>query len=200
MKNVCTFVSAALFAIVLAIPTTSFAHCDSIAGPVVRDARVALNSGQLSPVLKWIRAVDEPELSAVFSRAISVRKSGGDAAELADQFFLETAVRLHRASEGEPYTGLKPASAADEPAPAIVDAALRANSFDRVADSVTSSIRVELDKRIEALQRTRAHAGDSPALGREYVRSYVELVHYIERLQSSGASHESTEDRLHAEH
>ena len=198
MKSMYNLVSAALLAVVLAVPIASWAHCDSVAGPVAKDVKLALELGQVSPVLKWIRAADEPELRAAFDRAISVRKNGPEAASLADQFFLETAVRLHRASEGEPYTGLKPASAADEPAPAIVDAALRTNSFEAVTDSVTSGIRTELDKRIEALKRARAHAGDSPAQGREYVRNYVELVHYIERLQSSATSHESTEG--HAGH
>ena len=200
MKTTYLVVCAVLLAVVLASPTISWAHCDSVAGSVARDVKLALESGHVSPVLKWIRAADEPELRAVFNRAISVRKSGAEAASLADQFFLETAIRLHRASEGEPYTGIKPASAADEPAPAMVDAALRANSFEAVTDSVASGIRAEVDKRIEALKRARAHAEDNPLLGREYVRSYVDLVHYIERLQSAATSHESLDGQPHAEH
>jgi hypothetical protein len=191
---------AVLLAVVLAAPTVSWAHCDSVAGPVAKDVKLALESGNVSPVLKWIRTADEPELRAVFNRAISVRRSGAEAASLADQFFLETAIRLHRASEGEPYTGIKPASAANEPAPAMVDAALRANSFDGLTESAASAIKMEVDKRIEALKRARAHAEDSPALGREYVRSYVELVHYLERLQSLATSHESAEGQPHAAH
>ena len=69
-----------LLAVVLAVPTVSWAHCDSVAGPVARDVKLALESGHVSPVLKWIRAADEPELRAVFNRAISVRGSGAEAA------------------------------------------------------------------------------------------------------------------------
>ncbi len=184
---------------ILLMTAVSFAHCDSVAGPVAKDVKLALESGQLSPVLKWIRASDEPELRAAFHRAMAVRKSGPEAANLADQFFLETAVRLHRASEGEPYTGLKPASAAEEPAPAMVDKALKNNSFKGVADSVTTGIKAELDRRIEALQQAKAHADESPVRGREYVRRYVELVHYIERLQSIPGPHDSKEAELHAD-
>ena len=54
---------------------------------------------------------DEPEGRAVFDKALAVRVLGGTAKELADQFFFETVVRLHRRSEGEPYTGLKPQAA-----------------------------------------------------------------------------------------
>jgi hypothetical protein len=200
MKTTYLVVCALLLAVVLAVPTVSWAHCDSVAGPVATDVKLALQSGNVSPVLKWIRAADEPELRAVFNRAISVRRSGAEAASLADQFFLETAIRLHRASEGEPYTGVKPASAVDEPVPVMVDAALRANSFDALTDSVASAMKTEVDKRIEALKRARAHADDSPALGREYVRSYVELVHYLEHLQSLARSNDSTDGQPHAEH
>lgn len=190
---------AALCVAVLLFPARSFAHCDSVAGPVAKDVKRALESGQVSPVLKWIRAANEPELRAAFDRAVVVRKSGAEAASLADQFFLETAVRLHRASEGAQYSGLKPASAADEPAPAIVDAALRNGSFQPVIDSVVSDIRKVLGKRIEALEHARAHADVTHALGREYVKAYVELVHYVERLQSSSEGHGHAESERHAE-
>jgi hypothetical protein len=174
-----------LLLLVLLFPVLSFAHCDSVAGPVAKDVEKALTSGDLSPVLKWIRPSDESELRSAFQRAMTVRNGGKDAAALADQFFLETAVRLHRASEGEPYTGLKPASAAEEPAPAMIDGALKTNSFSQVEDSVIADLRTQLHAKISRLQQVGNRAGDSVAHGREYVRTYVELIHYIERLQKA---------------
>lgn len=185
-------------AVLLAIPIQSLAHCDSVAGPVAKDVKLALESGKLDPVVKWIRAADEPELRTVFNSVIKVRRSGGEAASLADHYFLETAVRLHRASEGEPYTGLKPAAAVEEPAPAMVDEAIRTYSFKTLSDSVSSSIREELDRRIEMLKGARAHVNESPARGREYVRSYIELVHYIEYLQTPTQKHDLVPTRSHA--
>ncbi len=181
--------------LVLFVPILSYAHCDSVAGPVAKDVQKAIESGDLSPVLKWIRPSDEPELRSVFERALVVRNSGSEAAAVADQLFLETAVRLHRASEGEPYTGLKPASAVEEPAPALVDAALKTNALVGVEQPVLSEIQAALRARISRLEQTRAHAAESVAQGREYVRAYVELVHYIERLQTASASH--SESHVH---
>ena len=184
-----------LLAIFLLVPILSYAHCDSVAGPVAKDVQMALGSGDLSPVLKWIRPSDEPELRSVFERTMVVRKSGKEAAAVADQLFLETAVRLHRTSEGEPYTGLKPASAAEEPAPALVDAALKTNALAQVEAPVLSEIQAALRARISRLEQARAHAGDSVAQGREYVRAYVELVHYIEGLQTASPGH--SESHVH---
>jgi hypothetical protein len=180
--------AAVFLLLTMLFPALSFAHCDSVAGPVAKDVRTALTSGELSPVLKWIRPADETELRAAFERTLAVRKSGKDAAALADQFFLETAVRLHRASEGEPYTGLKPAPAAEEAAPALVDTALSKDSLSSVEEPVILEVRAALRARIAELEKARKDAENSPIQGRAYVRAYVELIHYIERVESGGGA------------
>ena len=131
MRYVWMSTTVLLVAIALLAPIRLFAHCDSVAGPVATDVKRALESNNVSPVLKWIREADEPELRAAFDRTRVVRKGGAEAAALADQFFLETAVRLHRVSENEPYTGLKPESAVHDSAPSLVDSASMAASISR---------------------------------------------------------------------
>lgn len=180
MKQV---LGSALLTVVLLIPFSLFAHCDSVAGPVAKDVSLALQSGHLNPVLKWVRNTDEPELRTAFERALSVRKAGGESATLADQYFLETAVRLHRASEGEPYTGLKPASAAKETIPFEVDAALSTDSFTLIKETTLSSLRTELTRRIEALRAAAKTKETNADRGREFVRAYVSAVHYLEALE-----------------
>lgn len=85
------------------------AHCDTLDGPVVAAARVALDKGDNTPVLKWIRAGQEAEVRTAFEQALVERTKGPEARELADRYFFETLVRVHGAGEGAPYTGLKPA-------------------------------------------------------------------------------------------
>src|SRR3990172_4215306 len=83
-------------------------HCDSMDGPVISAARKALESRNVNLVLSWILESDEPEIRRVFDHAVAVRKLDPAAKELADRFFFETLVRVHRAEEGAPFTGLKP--------------------------------------------------------------------------------------------
>ena len=104
-------------------PALARAHCDTLDGPVVVAARSALDSGQLNPVLAWVPAAGETEIREAFAKARAARKAGKEAREVADQWFFETVVRVHRASEGAPYTGLKPAGQV-EPAVAVVDQAI----------------------------------------------------------------------------
>ncbi|MDD5642387.1 MAG: DUF6448 family protein, partial [Syntrophales bacterium] len=88
------------------MPLVAGAHCDTVDGPVVAAARLALAKGEVTPVLKWVPKDDEGEIRAVFQKTLRVRTKGPEAKDLADRYFFETLVRMHRASEGEPYTGL----------------------------------------------------------------------------------------------
>src|SRR5574340_348706 len=101
----------------------SGAHCDTLDGPVVATARASLEKGDVTPVLKWVRKEDEKEIQELFNKTLIVRKQGKEAKELADMYFFETLVRIHRAGEGAPYTGLKAAGTV-EPSVAAADKAL----------------------------------------------------------------------------
>src|SRR5512134_1549988 len=89
------------------------AHCDSVEGPVVQDARRALAQGDPTPVLKWVRPEHEAEIRDAFQQTLAVRGKGDDAQRLADRYFFETLVRIHRAGDGEAFTALKPARQVD---------------------------------------------------------------------------------------
>ena len=85
---------------ILAVGTT-WAHCDTTGGPILPEAKAALEKGDVTPVLKWIKADNEAESKAAFAKAVVVRAKGPEAKARADPYFLETLVRLHRAGEGD---------------------------------------------------------------------------------------------------
>ncbi len=43
------------------VPRPALAHCDTLDGPVVKDARVALDAQDVTPVLKWVSRDKEGE-------------------------------------------------------------------------------------------------------------------------------------------
>ena len=116
---------ALIAAVVLAVPLSTRAHCDTLDGPVVKTARAALDTGKIAPVLAWVRAQDEAEIRAAFQKAAAARKLGPEAKVVADTWFFETVVRVHRAGEGAPFTGLKPAGLDLGPAVPAADRARR---------------------------------------------------------------------------
>lgn len=163
-------------------------HCDTLDGPVVMLARKALETGNVNHVLPWVRKEDEPEIRHAFDHAIAVRKLGSHARELADLHFFETLVRVHRASEGAPFSGLKPAGSDLGPAVPAADNALRDGSIDAVIKLLTEAVRAGVHRHFrEALSR-RDFAADDVAAGRRYVAAYVPYVHYVERLWEDATS------------
>jgi uncharacterized protein DUF6448 len=166
------------------------AHCDTMDGPVVKAAQLALETGDVRLVLKWIPKADEPQIRAAFERTLKVRALSPEARELADNFFFETLVRVHRASEGEPYTGLKPAGAEVEPGIELADKALDTGSVDGLISHLTSGVANGIRQRFARVQEAGRHANDSVEAGRQYVAAYVEFIHYIEGMHQtlSGAA------------
>lgn len=171
-----TLTGAALAAaLVLAAPAAD-AHCDSVDGPVVVDAKAAIGNGDVSPVLKWISAAQEPEVRASFQKTLAVRKLGTEARELADTAFFETLVRLHRETEGASYTGLK-RGVKEPPFIGSLESALASGSVDGFAKLVGEHAAAKVREKFAIALEAKTKADASAADGRAYVAAYVDLMH-----------------------
>jgi hypothetical protein len=156
------------------------AHCDTLDGPVVKAAKQALQQGDITPVLKWVKKEDEPEVRETFRKALAVRAKGTEAQELADRYFFETLVRIHRAGEGAAYTGLSAEPV--EPIVAAADRALEKGSADNLVKHVSDAVAAGIRKRLANTTEKMKHADESVAAGRAFVEAYVDFTHYVERL------------------
>ncbi len=175
---------AILTGILLLHPKAVFAHCDTLDGPVVLAAKAALEKDDVTPVLKWVKPEHEGEIRAAFKKTLAVRSKGPEAKELADMYFFEALVRVHRAGEGAPYTGLKPAGSDLGPAVAGADKALETGDIDSLVKLLTEDAAAGIHKRFHHAFEAKKHAEDSVEAGREFVEAYVEFVHYVERLHN----------------
>jgi hypothetical protein len=118
-----------------------------------------------------------------------VRKLSREARELADMYFFETLVRVHRAGEGEPYTGLKPAGRDLGPAIAAADKAIDAAKVEPIAELLDTSMQKEVGTRFRKVIAAKQYQPGDVEAGRAYVESYVSFVTYIERLYETIAGH-----------
>ena len=165
------------------------AHCDGLDGPVVKAAQRALQTGDLNPVLIWVQPQNEDEIEKAFTDTLAVRKLNPQAEALADRYFFETLVRLHRAGENAPYTGLKPAGRDLGAAIPAADKALETGSDEALTQLLTDEVREGLNKHFKEVIEKKKYAPSDVAAGREYVEAYVTYIHYVERL------HEAAEKR-----
>jgi uncharacterized protein DUF6448 len=187
-----------LFAACLLASTPVLAHCDTMEGPVVAAAKIALQSGEVSPVLKWVRPEHEKEIRAAFARTMTVRAGGREARELADTWFFETLVRMHRAGEGAPYNGLAPAGTPIDRSISLSDKALASEDPAELLRFIGGTVADGIRQRFARAAEAKKRAEESAARGREYVAAYVELTHYVERLQSDATS--AAAPHAHGEH
>ena len=188
-----------LVVFVLMWPATGLTHCDTMDGPVVQDAQKALETKNVDIILMWVQEKDETEVKKAFEKTLAVRKTNPEAKELADMYFFETLVRIHRAGEGAPYTGLKAAGSNLEPAVAEADKALESGSVEHLEKHLVDGAAKGVRERFAKALEKKKHAGHSVRAGREYVESYVEFIHYVERLHSDilakASEHATTEPR-----
>jgi hypothetical protein len=174
----------AIFGVALgALPTSlANAHCDGLDGPVVTAAREALAQDDVNLVLIWVKASDEAEIRRAFDRTMKVRKLSPEAQDLADTYFFETLVRTHRAGEGAPFTGLKPAGRDLGPAIPAADQALKSGDVIPLANLLDERVRHGLTERFNAAMATRKFGSPDVVAGRKYVENYVTFIHYVEGL------------------
>lgn len=185
-------VAASIAFVAVLSARTASAHCDTADGPVVADAKVALEKGDVTPVLKWVKPAAEAEIKAAFARALGARGKGPEVRALADEYFFENLVRIHRAGEGAPYTGILPAGTPVEPAIALADRSLDSGSADKLVKGIEHHVEEGIRERFTRAAAAKKRADTNVAAGREFVEAYVELTHYVERLHrdaTTSASH-----------
>lgn len=165
------------------IGSPAFAHCDSYDGPVVKDATKALETNNVSLVLKWVNENQTPEITSLFNKTYSLKNSNKEVYKIVEKHFLETLVRLHRETEGAPYTGLKPAGTTKEIIQ-LSDNAIATNSADDLVSKLNKHIEKVIREKYQKVSELSKVKDISVEKGREYVKAYVDYTHTLEAIHN----------------
>jgi len=192
MKSDGIFRALTIFAVsfiaALFVPNSAFAHCDGLDGPVIKAAREALETGNVNLALIWVKKDDEATIDKAFKQALAVRKQSPEAKEMADMYFFETLVRMHRAGEGAPYTGLKPVGRDLGPAIPAADKALQDGSIEPVVKLLTGLVQDGVREHFQHAVDQKKFDKDDVETGRKYVETYVTFIHYVEGIYQAAQS------------
>ncbi len=169
----------------LMLPKQAEAHCDSMDGPVVLAAQEALKTGDVNLVLIWVNEEQEDQIRTSFQQTLDVRDENEQVREMADMYFFETLVRLHRESEGATYTGLKPAGADFGPVIPAGDHALETGSLKELRDLIVRELEAGLHTYFNEMMEAKDFDANDVEAGREFVHKYVEFMHYAEPVYSA---------------
>lgn len=200
--------ATALFGGLIAFPLSAQAHCDAVDGPVASAAVKALDTDNVNLILPFAPATAEAEMTDAFRQAVAVRAAGGESKALADRYFMETAVRLHRAGEHAPYTGLKPAGTDFGPAIPAAERALEENDPKQVAAVLDEAVahgvgaKFEHAAHLQAVSKEPASQAEVAA-ARERISAELAFIGYVEGIylatQSSGHVEGGEQAAAHAE-
>lgn len=158
----------------------TFAHCDTMDGPVIKDAKIAIEKNNVNYVFKWIRPQDENELKNAFLLAMNVRILSPDARILADKYFFETLVRLHRSGEGVPFTGVKPSGTPIDEKILAADKSIETGDLTPLMELVPEEAIPELKERFVKAMSLRNFDVNNVEAGRAYIESYVQFFKFAE--------------------
>ncbi|HET7067348.1 MAG TPA: DUF6448 family protein [Nocardioides sp.] len=178
-------------------PLRASAHCDTMEGPTAQDGLRSLETGDPAPALKWVGPADENELREVFEQALAARDLGPAARSVAERWFIENLVRIHRAGEGAPYSGVQPYGTPVDERVAAADAAIASGDLAPLEGLVPADRWAELQRRFAAALDRKDYDTSDVDAGRAYIETYVSFFKYAE-----GEDHEHGEHHAlaHAQH
>lgn len=149
-------------------------------GPVVKAAKAALDQNDVELILPFVPESAEEEVRSAFDKTMAARREGPVAQEVGDRYFFDTVVRLHRAGEGAPFTGVKPAGGDFGPVIPLAEEAIATGSIDNLDTFLSAQLHRQLQSRLE---RIRALAGGkTTAERREYTEAMLGLQVYSHHL------------------
>lgn len=157
-------------------------HCDSLDGPVVTAARRALQQGDVGVVVPYVPANGEQEVRQAFDLTVKARALGPEAREVADRWLYETVVRVHRAGEGAPFTGLKAAGLDVGPVIPAAERALEHGSPEPLTDVLCAIVRQQIEHRHRHAMELKERAGGGVPEARAYVEAMLGLQVWAHRV------------------
>jgi hypothetical protein len=168
----------------------AYSHCDSLDGPVITDAKKALNQKNVDFVLIWVQKEDEAEIRKAFQDALAMREINSETQEFADRYFFETLVRVHRKGEGATFTGLKAAGIGFGPAIDAAEKTVTSKSVESAKQLLLHTVEERLEQRFQKMRSKQNYDPKDVEAGREYVAAYVDFIHYMEEVYALGENEE----------
>ncbi len=174
-------------------------HCDSMDGPVVTAAKQALDAGDVKLILPYVPKDGEAEVRQAFEKVFPLHRQTNGAKQVADLYFFETVVRVHRAGEGAPFTGLKPAGLDVGPIIPVAEKAIETESSDELEQLLVNIVRTEVRKRFDHMVHLKKHAQENGDAARAYVEAMLGLQVYSHQIYlcAKAEAHEGGHEHGH---
>lgn len=200
VKTVGTVAMAA--ALMVFMPLSASAHCDTMAGPTVADGYKAIESGNVNYVLKWVQPEYEKEIESKFNLIMKMKDLSPETKEVAEQYFFSELVRVHRAGEGASFDGLKPLGTPVDEVVEAADESIAVGNLDPINEMneeglIPDERMAEIAERFEKVMSLTNFDVNNLGGGREYIEAYVSFFKYAEGEEEHGEHGAHGEGSVH---
>ena len=159
--------------------------CDTMDGPVVTAAELALEMENINYVIPYVKKKYERELRDAFDRAIIVRELSGEAAEVADYWFFETAVRLHVLGDGKSYTGIRHSGLNRGPMITKTEEAIEIGDNTVLKEFLMNLIEESFENQFEEIMSKKEYDLNDVDAARDYITSMLEFIRFTHDLYNN---------------
>lgn len=166
--------------LVIMLPLSASAHCDTMEGPTVADGYKAMESDNVNYVLKWVAPEYEKEITDKFNLSMKVKDLSPEAKQLAEEYFFSEVVRVHRAGEGAPFDGLKPVGTPIDEKVKSADESIAAGNLTPLKGMIEQEKMPELQERFEKVMSLKTFEVNDLEAGRDYIEAYVSFFKFAE--------------------
>jgi hypothetical protein len=173
-------VSLSILALWILSTNLAFAHCDTMDGPLIADARKAMGQNNVNYVLKWVSAANESEIRDAFNLVMKVKGLSHEAKELSEKYFYDTLVRIHRAGEGVLFTGVKPSGTPIDEKVLSADKSIETGNLTPLKGMISEADMPELTERFKKVMSLKNFNVNNVDAGREYIEAYVQFFKFAE--------------------
>jgi hypothetical protein len=154
-------------------------YCETMDGPVVTAAELALEMENVNYVLPFVKEEYESELKDAFDRTVIVRELSGEAAEVADYWFFETSVRLHLMGKGKLYGGIKKSGIIREQIIQKAQEAVETGDKTTLENFLMGVMSEAIENRFEAAVSKKDYEINDTEAGRDYIDSMLDFMQFV---------------------
>lgn len=160
-------------------------HCDTLDGPLVLAAIRALEDNNVNIILPWAPKEAEEEITNAFNLSTKIRNNDNITKKVADRWFFETVVRLHREGEGAHFTGLKPEGLDTGPVIPLTEECYELKDTKKVIEYLQQTVQLDIEKRFNRVIDTSNYDVNDVTAGREHINALLDYMTHSHKLYKS---------------
>jgi hypothetical protein len=154
-------------------------------GPVLKAAKLALETGNVNYVLIWFPEESENKLKNLFEKTFCERRAGKDVHGVTIDWYFETLSRLHRDRDGALYTCMKPNGLDVSPVVPKAERAIETCNAEEIIEVVPKTMEGDLRQHFHYVMEKRNYDVNNIIAGRAYVAAFIDFIVYLHNLNTS---------------